>query len=482
MQILDPYFQIQRLAFIRSGLFFADIIILHIVGLYFRSPVLHIRRRAQSSAPPLPDSWQAMKIIVGGRTIHVYRMSLCPSGKANRVFASVCDCTPTVCNCALNYSEPESVFLDWDLSGKALILSFLIESDWQVLLGDQEDMVDSGNLNVPMEEFPTIGDSCATKPYKKAGRQKVAGQKVSGQKPNNDDTEDGYDKEVEMELEKNIDELLNSNEEGPKLLGDDKKTKDVAPKEKPKAWTNGDTSKLFKKNRETSKDVRLKFTKIESDVVEIPSEGISHEWDFTLIGYFTGRFPGLKTVHGICKRWGVKYSLSNHDSGWLMFKLGCEEEMERVLNGGPYSVWGRTLMLKKMPLGFRFNDFEILVMPVWAKLNHLPMCCWNNVALSLICSKIGRPIQTDRMTFTKERVSYVRVLIEVDAAAHLVREVSVKVAGEEWIQPVEYEFEPQYCMACGNSDMVFKIVLLTILFLQRRRRGEKKGQAILKKM
>ncbi|KAL8514770.1 hypothetical protein ACS0TY_013740 [Phlomoides rotata] len=172
--------------------------------------------------------------------------------------------------------------------------------------------------------------------------------------------------------------------------------------------------------RAPSIDVRLKFMKSDLNVVEIPSHGISRDWDSTLIG------------------------------GWLLFKLSSEVDVESVLNGGLYSMWGRTLMLKKMPLGFRFNNFEISVMPVWIKLKFLPMCCWNNTTLSLICSKTRRPTHTDRIILTMERVSYVRVLVEVDAAEPLVREVKVIVEGVEWTQLVEYEFEPKYYKTCGK--------------------------------
>ncbi|KAL8520763.1 hypothetical protein ACS0TY_011350 [Phlomoides rotata] len=90
---------------------------------------------------------------------------------------------------------------------------------------------------------------------------------------------------------------------------------EILAKKKPKAWSKGESSKNFKSNRAPSIDVRLKFMKSDSDVVKIPSHGISRDWDSTLIGYFTDRFPGIKATHDLCKKWGVKYSLSNHDSG-----------------------------------------------------------------------------------------------------------------------------------------------------------------------
>ncbi|KAL8492108.1 hypothetical protein ACS0TY_023653 [Phlomoides rotata] len=208
-----------------------------------------------------------------------------------------------------------------------------------------------------------------------------------------------------------IDDTLNRLDSVEKILEDCPMEEETSANIKSKAWSKGESSNFFKTNRASSIDVHLKFMKSDSDVVEIPAHGISRDWDSTLIGYFTGRFPGLKATHDLCKKWGVKYSLSNHDSGWLLFKLSSEVDAESVFNGGPYSMWGRTLMLKKMPLGFRFNNFEISVLPVWITLKFLSMCCWNTTALSLISSKIGRPIHSGRMTLSMERVSYVRVLV-----------------------------------------------------------------------
>lgn len=264
--------------------------------------------------------------------------------------------------------------------------------------------------------------------------------------------EDLLDSEKEAMFDQNaapIYTLFPDSEEGKGAVsGTKEKNKEEAGSGK--AWVRGDSEKLFKTNRQASKEVRLKYTPIYADIVEIPDHGISHEWDFTLIGYFTGRFPGIGAVHSICKSWGVKYTLKSHDSGWLLFKLMSEEDVATVLGGGPYSKWGRMLMLKRMPMGFHFDNFEISLIPVWIKLPHLPLCCWNSTAIGLICSKIGRPLHTDKMTFSKERVSYVRALVEVDASKPLVRDVSFSIGGFVMNQFVEYEFEPRYCIHCGK--------------------------------
>ncbi|KAL2542217.1 Uncharacterized protein Adt_03195 [Abeliophyllum distichum] len=88
-------------------------------------------------------------------------------------------------------------------------------------------------------------------------------------------------------------------------------------------------------------------------------------------------------------------------------------------------------------------------MPLWVVLPGLPVDCWNAEALGMIASKIGRPISMDNLTYTKGRLSYARVLIEVDAAAKLVRNVNVLLAtGKQRDQKVVYEHEPKFCSCC----------------------------------
>jgi len=120
-----------------------------------------------------------------------------------------------------------------------------------------------------------------------------------------------------------------------------------------------------------------------------------------------------------------------------------------VLNGGPYFAYGRNLMLKIMPRCFRFGGEDLATVPVWIQLPDLPLDCWNVRALSKIVSKIGKPVTTDMLTRTKERISFARVLVEVDASKELVDVVTVKLpTGVVYDQLVVFEFAPKYCKKC----------------------------------
>nr|TKS02381.1 hypothetical protein D5086_0000163680 [Populus alba] len=57
--------------------------------------------------------------------------------------------------------------------------------------------------------------------------------------------------------------------------------------------------------------------------------------------------------------------------------------------------------------------------PVWIKFPSLPLCCWSPVCLSKIASVIGKPIQCDQFTSNLARMSYARVLVEIDLLEEL---------------------------------------------------------------
>ncbi|KAL2453506.1 zinc ion binding [Abeliophyllum distichum] len=119
-----------------------------------------------------------------------------------------------------------------------------------------------------------------------------------------------------------------------------------------------------------------------------------------------------------------------------------------VLNGGPYFVYGRPLMLKIMPHCFGFDDKEISIMPVWITLPGLLFACWNQTVLGKIVSMVGKPITTDKLTVSKERISHARVLVEVDASIPLTRRVHIMLPTGLRYQPVFYEHEPKICTSC----------------------------------
>jgi hypothetical protein len=55
---------------------------------------------------------------------------------------------------------------------------------------------------------------------------------------------------------------------------------------------------------------------------------------------------------------------------------------------------------------------------------------------------------TDECTANKLRVSYARILVEVDITQKLIEEIPIKTQGGQIKQLVEYEWKPMFCDKC----------------------------------
>lgn len=223
----------------------------------------------------------------------------------------------------------------------------------------------------------------------------------------------------------------------------------VAPKDSSqRTWVN-----LFKDNRKLSKGIKLHQTMEQDKVLigEQEMDSTENAWGCSLLGFIAGRFPGRFAIQNLVSSWHVPCKHYFHDKGWIVFKFQNEEIRDKILSGGPYMIFGRPLMLRSMPICFAFDDSELLIMPLWITLPGLPLECWNATILSKIASQVGKPITTDELTETKQRVSYARVLVEVDVSKPLKKSVHLCMPhGRERIQPVCFEFEPRFCSICKS--------------------------------
>ena len=174
-------------------------------------------------------------------------------------------------------------------------------------------------------------------------------------------------------------------------------------------------------------------------------------WNLCAVGYVSGKHPGFKALQGIISSvWKCEASLTIHASGWLIYRFNREEDKSSVLRGGPYLVYGRPLILKPMTKFFYFSSEEMTRAPVWVKFPNLPLCCWSPPCLSKIASVLGKPLQSDHMTSSLSRLSYARVLVELDLREDLQHSVEISLPSSPvLIQKVVYEALPQFCNHCN---------------------------------
>ncbi|VFQ76167.1 unnamed protein product [Cuscuta campestris] len=243
--------------------------------------------------------------------------------------------------------------------------------------------------------------------------------------------------------------------------------------------TQPTSSSAFRENRSPAEGIPLNKVDV-GEMVVIPYEGytsLEDDWGFCLVGCFTGRFPGIKAIEGLISSWHVQCKLLPHERGWVIFQFLCDEDRMMVLHNGPYMLFGKTLLLRILPEGFRFNFDAFMTVDIWVKFIDVPLQCWNKVAFDCLGSRVGTPLCTDQGTKRRGRVSFCRMLIKLDMSKELPLSFEVCLPdGDKYIQKVVYEGLPKYCYHCtkfGHNQLDCRVLRA----LHLKKNGEFVGKA-----
>ncbi|KAG5225502.1 DUF4283 domain-containing protein [Salix suchowensis] len=201
---------------------------------------------------------------------------------------------------------------------------------------------------------------------------------------------------------------------------------------------------------------------MENDVSSF-NDGVGVVVSYCIVGYVVGKFPGFKALnHMIVNTWKCKASLTIHESGWLVYRFLHEEDKLAVLSRGTYLVYGRPLILKFMPEFFDFSTADMSTVPVWIKLPNLPLQCWSPVCLSKIGSVLGKPVQCDILTSSMSRLSFARILVEIDLLANLKHSVCIALPNGASLN------QKLFMKLYRDFASIVELLAITLLFVRTR--------------
>ncbi|XP_073291645.1 uncharacterized protein [Primulina huaijiensis] len=208
---------------------------------------------------------------------------------------------------------------------------------------------------------------------------------------------------------------------------------------------------LFKNNRMANANYKLEFMdtgtgKLKIDVDEMDSK--EKTYGICLLGYVISGKPPTAALFDLVKRWGNEIKFQTQENGWIVFTFPSNEAKDKVLQGGPYMVYGFHLFLKEMPDCFRFREEDMNSIPTWVQIHGLPPVCWNFKVLSKLASRVGNPIHMDMLTHERKRMKFARVLIEVENSKPRVTEMAVELPIGDVMIKFEDEQDFKVCTKC----------------------------------
>ncbi|CAK8576415.1 unnamed protein product [Lathyrus sativus] len=140
-------------------------------------------------------------------------------------------------------------------------------------------------------------------------------------------------------------------------------------------------------------------------------------WETTLIMYVVGGDLSMNTVKQfMLKQWNfVKLpDMYYNNEGYFVLRFHSHKERDDVLMKGPYTIRNMPMLLAEWKPNFNLKNDMLRTIPVWIQLPQLPLHLWGAKNLGKMASMLGTPLMTDECTTNKYRISYARVLVEVD--------------------------------------------------------------------
>ncbi|XP_074304498.1 uncharacterized protein LOC141639225 [Silene latifolia] len=232
----------------------------------------------------------------------------------------------------------------------------------------------------------------------------------------------------------------------------------IVPKPKPmgRNWAEVTKSKnigmslFFDEDSANSSEIDIHLDEVQDEIAK---------WKFTLMGNVLGAKPSQQTVSEFTqKHWnfGPLPLVQYFKKGWFSFKFDSEEAMNAVLRGGPWKIGSNSLVLKQWSPHFSCIMECVTIVPVWILFPDLDPYMWTDSILSKMASKIGKPLFADLHTTCKARLSFARILVEVDISKDLPDHIDINAPfiGHS-SQRIVYEWLPYYCKTClklGHTD------------------------------
>lgn len=135
--------------------------------------------------------------------------------------------------------------------------------------------------------------------------------------------------------------------------------------------------------------------------------------------------------------------------GVYLFEFQNEENKLEVL-GRAWTFYHKSpVTLKEWNSDMDLDNINFNKIPVLVQFPNLKKRFWPAKVLSKLASYVGRPVAADPLTIARTRLSYARLLVEVDVQGSLPKLIPITgPAGETMVQPVRYEFRMPKCSKC----------------------------------
>lgn len=133
------------------------------------------------------------------------------------------------------------------------------------------------------------------------------------------------------------------------------------------------------------------------------------------------------------------------DKGFLVACFYSRDDYLKVLEGGPWVVFGHYLTISKWCPNFTPSESEIASTLIWIRFPELPLEMFRERTLMAMGNTIGKALKVDMTTNDVARGRFACVCVEISLTRPLTP--TLMIMGP--IVQIEYEGLSQMCFGCG---------------------------------
>lgn len=191
---------------------------------------------------------------------------------------------------------------------------------------------------------------------------------------------------------------------------------------------------------------------VEAPTSEIEDLAIDHRW--CLVGrLLTGRVSDFHTFQNLmASLWqpGRGMYVKEIGSNLYLFQFNNETDIQRVIDGSPWTYDRKQLILQRLYPGQVPMDLSLDFLDMWVQLHDLRPGYMSQRILETVGNNIGEFLSSDPNNFTGARREYLRTRVRVPLAKPLKRRMKVKTSETSffWVN-FKYERVPTFCFICG---------------------------------
>ncbi|XP_016172750.1 uncharacterized protein LOC107615158 [Arachis ipaensis] len=158
-------------------------------------------------------------------------------------------------------------------------------------------------------------------------------------------------------------------------------------------------------------------------------------------------FSYTAITHRLKGVWRTKGGYEVLDVGfdYFLVKFDLLEDREKVLLGGPWMITGSYVMVKPWSSSFRPCENTFGSTMVWIRITGLNINYYQERAVKMIVSAVGKPIRIDLATKSAEREKYARACVQINLGLPVIKKIQV----DGHMYDIEYEHLNLICEKCS---------------------------------